>query len=250
MAHLQTLIDSKVKGINTSGDSYDHLIYAGAIDILEKIKTYKQEDLQKFIVEENVTDNDEGYLWSTYNATSVKAFEVMGVKRSPNMVISGSDIIPNRWKTATKGSVQNKESMGDINSLSYVTANFPAYIVESFSNVTVIDGDNDILAGPTEGANFIVTVFPQVTGVIAHAWKVTYIPIPVSISDTENNFHESYMPALASYVAKNIVLNEMNRLLLLEEDLELAAELKNHYALLEQEYAGLMNIPPKKEAAK
>ena len=40
----------------------------------------------------------------------------------------------------------------------------------------------------------------------------------------------------------------MNRLLLSEEDLELASELKNHYALLEQEYASLMNIPPKKEA--
>ena len=61
-------------------------------------------------------------------------------------------------------------------------------------------------------------------------------------------FHSSYIPALAIYVAKNIVLNEMNRLLLLEEDLELASELKNHYALLEQEYAGLMNIPPKQEA--
>ena len=39
----------------------------------------------------------------------------------------------------------------------------------------------------------------------------------------------------------------MNRLLLLEEDLELASELKNHYSLLEQEYAGLMNIPPTKK---
>ena len=83
-----------------------------------------------------------------------------------------------------------------------------------------------------------------------HSWKIQYIPIPQSGTDgySIEQFHDSYRPALAIYVAKNIVLNEMNRLLLLEEDLELATELKNHYALLEQEYAGLMNIPPKKEA--
>jgi hypothetical protein len=73
--------------------------------------------------------------------------------------------------------------------------------------------------------------------------------MPTSVGEygISDSFHASYYPALAVYVAKNLILNELNRLLLLEEDIELASELKNHYALLEQEYASLMNIPPKKE---
>ena len=86
----------------------------------------------------------------------------------------------------------------------------------------------------------------------AHAWKIQYIPMPLGFNgyNISESFDHSYYPALATFVAKSLILTEMNRLLLKDEDLELASELKAHYALLEQEYASLMNIPPKKEAQK
>ena len=246
--HLNELIASKIKGISAPGD-LSTFISAGAIDILEKLKTYKDEELQKFIIEKNVVSEDED-TWTTYNATSVFAFEVMGVKRSSNIVHHTSELTPGQWKTATLEGVSNKDVMGDPNSLKFIASNFPAYIVESHSNTDSIDGDNDLLAISEDNANYIITVFPQVSGVQSHAWKIMYIPVPVGLIDTVSNFHSSYIPALAVYCAKNIVLGEMNRLLLEDEDMELAGELKNHYALLEQEYASLMNIPPKKEESK
>ena len=46
--NVETLIRNKVRGIELA-DDYSNLISAGAVDILEKIKTYKPNDLQKFI---------------------------------------------------------------------------------------------------------------------------------------------------------------------------------------------------------
>lgn len=244
---LTELIDMKVKGIVDKG-GYSPLVSAGAIDILEKIKTYKQEDLQKFIKEVNIHD-DQSPLWTDYNSAAIYAWEIMGVKRAIGISTNAeNETLPSKWKTAGRLGTGDKSNYTDTNSLSFVTSAYPGYIVESHVDIE-LDGDNDEYYGTTN-ANYRVTVFPQVKD-FYHTWKVQYIPILLSEysdGDTLSGFHSSYIPALAVYVAKNLVLNEMNRLLLLEEDMELAGELKNHYALLEQEYAGLMNIPPKKEA--
>lgn len=243
---LNTLIENKIKGI-ASVNGYSNLISAGAVDILEKIKTYKSEDLQKFIVEENVHNASET-IWTSHNATSVYAWEVMGAKRSVDISNNLMNDPGKRWKTANRLGLQDKSDFLNPKSLKYITGSYPGYIVEPYTNVDEDDGDNDTLAHYADNANYIITIFPHIERSRYHSWKIQYIPIPQYEGDTMTYFHSSYIPALAIYVAKNIVLNEMNRLLLLEEDLELASELKNHYALLEQEYAGLMNIPPKQEA--
>tara|TARA_R110000851_G_scaffold172840_1_gene319140 strand:+ start:27 stop:779 length:753 start_codon:yes stop_codon:yes gene_type:complete len=245
---LTQLVDMKVKGIVERGD-YSPLVSAGAVDILEKIKTYKQEDLNKFIKEVNIHD-DSSPLWTDYNSAAIYAWEIMGVKRAVGISTNAeNETLPTKWKTADRLGSGDKNNYTDANSLSLVTSAYPGYIVESHIDVAT-DGDNDNFLAK-ENANYRVTVFPQVKD-FYHSWKIQYIPILLNeyteVNDSLDGFHSSYIPALAVYVAKNLVLNEMNRLLLLEEDMELAGELKNHYALLEQEYAGLMNIPPKKEA--
>ena len=237
---ISTLVANKVKGIGI-GDLSDDLIASGAIDILEKIKTYKQEDLQKFITEINVEESGSEYIWTQFNATSVEAWEVMGAKRSMSVsAFQDTEVLPSKWKTANRLSTQDKSDFLDPKSLKFITKAYPGYIVESYG-VQTEDGDNDNLASDGGSSNYIITIFPQVS-TLYHSWKIQYISIPTSTSNTSisDNFHVSYHPALAVYCAKNIVLNEMNRLLLSEEDLELASELKNHYALLEQEYASLM----------
>lgn len=246
---LKDLVDGKIKGIiNYSTGEYSNLVSAGAVDILEKIKTYKQEDLQKFIKEHNVHDTD-STIWTNYNAIAINAWNVMGAKRSIDRAAAPDhSITPTGWKNASLVSESDKSDLIDPYSLKYITNSYPAYTVESHIDVTE-DGDNDNFLTLGDDANYIVTIFPYANN-LYHAWKIRYIPIPGYSTDSDilTNFHSSYIPALAVYIAKNIVLGEMNRLLLNEEDTELASELKNHYALLEQEYAGLMNIPPKKEA--
>ena len=254
---LNIMIGNKLKGI-ISPDITNDLIISGGIDILEKIKEYKSDDLQKFIIEQNITNiSDEMIPWTAFNATGMSAWAIMGVKRSTTLVpYTLRDMYtPKNWKTANKLNVIDKHNYSDPDSLKFITGDYPGFIVETNSSQE-LDGDNDDLAvWHSEDDyinNYIVTVFPKInvniTQAYAHAWKIQYIPIPTILQNSiSTDFHVSYYPALAVYVAKNIVLNEMNRLLLAEEDLELATELKNHYALLEQEYANLMNIPPKKE---
>jgi len=245
--NLQNLVNEKTKGITTSG--YSDLISAGAIDILEKIKTYKQEDLQKFITEINVVNEDEE-IWSRYNATGLYAWEIMSVKRCIDTFVLVPDNPSNKWKTATRLNEMDKDNYLNPNSLKFVSESYPGYTVESYTNIGSLDGDNDELANYSDDYNYVVTIFPQVSYGLYHSWKIQYIAIPENVGQysVSENFHSSYIPALAVYIAKNIVMGEMQRLLLHEEDLELASELKNHYALLEQEYASLMNIPPRQEA--
>lgn len=249
---LRNLVSEKISGIDYTG-GYVDLVSAGAIDILEKIKTYKQEDLQKFVKEVNVRD-DVSPVWTQYNSVSLYAWEIVGAKRATSMSVSpDNESLGKNWRTASKLASQDKDDLLNPNSLKFITSSYPAFTVESHVDF-IDDGDNDSylpIELESSRLNYIVTIFPQVKDLF-HSWKVQYIPIPEStgLSETDysiTKFHASYIPALAVYIAKNIVLGEMNRLLLLEEDLELATELKNHYALLEQEYAGLMNIPPKKE---
>ena len=244
---LSGLITSKIAGITPSDIGYSNLISAGAVDILEKIKTYKPNDLQKFIVEQNIRSEDES-IWTQFNATAIYAWEIMGVKRSMDLSVDPENTIPSKWKAANPLNIENKNDYLDSESLKFIGNAYPGFTIESYTN-NEEDGDNDQLADSSLNGNYIITVFPQVTHGYYHAWKMQYIPIPTGtgLYSVTNDFHASYIPALAIYVAKNIILNEMNRLLLLEEDLELASELKNHYALLEQEYAGLMNIPPTKK---
>ena len=243
--HLNDLIAVKTSGIETPA-GISALISAGAIDILEKLKTYKDEELQKFIVEKNVESSNES-IWTKSNAAAIHAWEIMGVKRSMTLAVDPGNTTPNRWRTAEKMSVQDKDDYANINSLKLIGNSYPGYIVESYSgNDSTEDGDNDALAESGD-LNYVVTIFPQTTDPYFHSWKIFYIPIPIISEDGYGAFHSSYIPALAVYCAKNIVLGEMNRLLLRDEDIELAGELKNHYALLEQEYSSLMNIPPKKE---
>ena len=246
--NLDNLISGKLQGVTTNVTTAQKADYinAGAIDILEKIKTYKPQELQKFIIEINVAASDEN-IFTKYNATGLYAWEIMNVKRLAETFDNPVDNPGSDWKTAERLDVIDKSNYVDPNSLKFISESYPGYTVESYTNVSVDDGDNDVLANVVADANYIVTIFPQVPDGIYHSWKIQYIPMP---SATANNysfgFHVSYYPALAVYVAKNIILNELNRLLLLEEDIELATELKNHYALLEQEYASLMNVPPKK----
>ena len=247
---LDNLISGKLQGITTNvtaAQKADH-INAGAIDILEKIKTYKQEDLQKFLVEEQVSSSEEDN-WTTFNATGLYAWEIMEVKRSSTLKTATAALeAPSQqsWKIATRLESINKSDYSNPASLKFIVDSFPGYTVESYSNIPN-DGDNDALANVITHGNYIVTVYPQVPSTIYHSWKIKYIPMPSATANNYNfGFHVSYYPALAIYVAKNIILNELNRLLLLEEDIELATELKNHYALLEQEYASLMNVPPQK----
>lgn len=247
--NLKNLVDEKTKGITTSG--YSDLISAGAIDILEKIKTYKQEDLQKFVKEINVRDTDSP-VWTKYNAAALYAWEVIGAKRSSSMSITAdNEKLGTNWKTASRLSPIDKSNFSNPNSLKFITSSYPGFIVESHVDF-IDDGDNDSYVSidtSSTNLNYIVTIFPQAKD-LYHSWKIQYIPIPGAGEDDYSvaKFHASYIPALSVYIAKNIVLGEMNRLLLQEEDLELASELKNHYALLEQEYASLMNIPPRQEA--
>ena len=246
--NLQNLIDSKIKGIDSSMFDIEALAIAGAVDVLEKIKTYKQEDLDKFMFEMNVYSGEENLPWTKYNATSLYAWEVISVKRATALSGLGDDPVHNlKWKIAEKRSFSEKEALKDPNSLEFITKEYPVYTIEAWltGSYNPDDGDNEELAAQANQNNYIVTIFPQVDGIF-HAWKIKYIP--VFNYAMMGGFYSGYIPAVAVYVAKNIVLSEMNRLLLIEEDLELATELKNHYALLEQEYAGLLNIPPKKEA--
>ena len=149
---LQTLIQNKVRGITDTID-YPALISAGAVDILEKIKTYKQEDLQKFIVEKNVFGADET-IWTSYNATAVYAWEVMGVKRSAITSTTTISEPGGKWKTATKLGVQDKSDFLDPKSLKYITGSYPGFIVEPYTNYNNDDGDNDVLAEQPDLSNY------------------------------------------------------------------------------------------------
>ena len=194
----------------------------------------------------NVSSNEE-LNWTAYNATGIYAWQILGVKRSLDIVVDPNESAPNRWKTASRLSAEDKDDFINIDSLKFITSSYPGYTTEPYSDYFE-DGDNDELAISSKTYNHTVTIFPQVNNGFYHMWKIKYIPVPTNKTTLDSSFYVGYYPALAVYIAKNVVLGEMNRLLLNEEDLELASELKNHYALLEQEYASYLNIPAQRGA--
>jgi hypothetical protein len=206
---LQNLIQSKVRGISVDNLEINSYITSGAIDVLEKIKTYKQEDLQKFLIEEQVYSGEE-YVWTQYNATGLLAWEIMEVKRSSDITGLPGDTNPSQgsWRNADRLAIGDKSDYINRDSLKFISGSFPGYTIESYSNITD-DGDNDALASVDSSYNYIVNIYPQVESNAYHSWKIKYIPMPTSVGEygISDSFHASYYPALAVYVAKNLILN-------------------------------------------